>query len=91
MPTYVYENCLTGQLEERVCPVAERDNVQTHLRRVCVPSSVGYANATHLREPGADVAVPKAFRDLELSGKSVKQIERGTGFSRDAIRRIWRF
>jgi len=91
MPIYEYRDMKTGLIEERFATVERRDCVPPHLQRITVPRSVGYANASHLREPGAAVDVPKAFRDYELSGKSPKQIEKESGFSREAIRRIWKF
>jgi len=91
MPIYQFRDRRTGEIREEFRHVADRDNSPPGFERVTVPQTVGYANASHLREPGAAVDVPKAFRDYELSGKSPKQIERESGFSRDAIRRIWKF
>lgn len=91
MPCYQYTNTLTGQTEEHFRKVSDRDNVPPHLVRITVPQKVGYANSSHLREPGAKADVPKAFREYELSGASPAQIERETGFSRDKIRRVWDF
>lgn len=91
MPLYQYRNCITGKIEEIFKRIADRDDVPGHLTRITVPQTVGYANSSHLREPGADEAVPKAFRQYEEQGASVRQIERETGFSRDHIRKIWNF
>lgn len=91
MPLYQYRNTKTGQVEEMFRPVSGRDDVPSHLERVTVPQTVGYANSSHLREPGVQTDVPKAFRDYEASGVNWRTIEKETGFKRDSIRRIHRF
>lgn len=91
MPTYVFEHKTTGQLIELVLPIADRDKAPKGYKRITVPFKVGYANASHLREPGVDVAVPKAFREIEQGGTSAREIARQTGFSVDHIRRVFNF
>lgn len=92
MPTYQYRNRETGDLEERVLPVARRDCVPAHLERITVPVRVVTRAGPGLPDPvSAVAAVPKAFREYELSGASPRQIERETGFSREHIRRVWDF
>jgi hypothetical protein len=91
MPIYQFRNLKTGLVEEHFRSVARRDCVEPHLQRVTVPQRVGFANASHLREPGAQADVPKAFREYELGGADVHKIERETGFKRESIRRIWNF
>lgn len=91
MPIYEYTNARTGEIEEHFRPINRRDCVDPHLKRINVPRHIGYANHSGLREPGAFTDVPKAFRDYELSGKTTKQIEKETGFTRDKIRSVWNF
>lgn len=91
MPIYQFTNLRTGKLEEHFRSIERRDCVEPHLKRITVPATIGYANHSGLREPGADVSVPAAFRQYEEQGKSVKQIEKETGFSREHIRKVWDF
>lgn len=91
MPIYVYEEKTTGKTVELFRPVAQRDVVPANLRRIMVPQTIGYANSSHLREPGVQTDVPKAFRDYEASGVNWRTIEKETGFSRDRIRSIHNF
>ncbi len=89
MPTYIYENTLTGERIERNVPVAKRDDQPWPLKRIEVPPRVGFI--TKAIDPGcADASVPRAFREYELTAGASK-IVKETGFSVDHIRKTWAF
>lgn len=91
MPIYQYRDQM-GRVVELRRAVAERDDVPANLRRVTVPARVGLCGSlAPICPTDADAAVPRAFREYELSGKSAGAIEKETGFSRDHIRRVWNF
>ena len=90
MPTYQYMNHKTGVIEEHWVPIDQRDDVPDHLERILVPERIGCLLGK-VEPHTAASSVPKAFRELELSGVDCRTIERQSGFSRDHIRRTWNF
>lgn len=47
---------------------------------------------TRAKDPtSADVAVPRAFRQLEQSGMPMREIERQSGFKAKQIKKVWKF
>ena len=88
MPLYQFEDTRTGNLVELERPVAQRDCVPKHLKRVQVPTFAIHLG--RLDPAGADVAVPRALKQLEAGGKSASQIAKETGFSVPALKRIWK-
>jgi len=89
MPTYLYEEQKTGRTVELFRRIEERDEVPPALRRIqCAPA---------FRKPGgtpdptsADVAVPRAFRQLEQT-VGAAEIARQSGFSVKKIKSVWNF
>lgn len=94
MPLYEYEN-VAGERIEAERTIAERDNCPGGFTRVITaparPRRGGPGLFTgRARDPGeADLAVPRAFRNIELDGTRREVIERGTGFSVQQIKRTW--
>lgn len=87
MPLYEYEDLANGGTVELCRPVAGRDDVPGHLRRITVPRRLGVLLGA-VAESDADRAVPKAFRELEQT-MPAREIARQTGFSVDHIKRVW--
>lgn len=86
MPLYEYYNCETGQMEERLLPLSERDNVPGHLRRV-PPSRLGYV-AQQRPLPSFDQKNQTALAKLENSiGR--QELERQSGYSTRALQEVW--
>lgn len=92
MPVYQYENPTTGEVIEELRTIAARDLAPKGFARITVPVrlAIGGTSSTPICETDAEAAVPRAFRQLEET-KSWRAIEKGTGFSRDHIRRVWDF
>lgn len=91
MPLYEYEDVKTGQRVELWRHVDDRDRVDKGLRRV-IPLATGRGLFTgRAKDPtSADVAVPRAFRELEQTMPR-EQIERQSGFSVGQIKKVWDF
>lgn len=89
MPVYQYENPATGEVVEELRTIAARDMAPEGFKRITVPVRVAFAGTT-ICETDPEAAVPRAFRQLEET-KDWRSIEKGTGFSRDHIRRVWDF
>lgn len=93
--TYVYEND-AGERLELQRTVAERDNCPRGFRRVMVsPARPRGGPPTHglftggARDPGeADLAVPRAFKELEQT-MPADRIAREAGFSVNYIKDAW--
>jgi hypothetical protein len=89
MPLYEYDDLNTGRRVELVLPVNRRDNAGPNLRRVTCPQRVCVTPGAIADPHSADGMMPRAFKDLESSGVSAREIERQSGFSREQIKRIW--
>lgn len=86
MPTYQYEDTRTGQLVDLQKPVAERDQVPAHLKRITAPRSVRVLGSRDPSEP--EQAVPRALRQMEEK-MPAHEIVRESGFTVEQYKRIW--
>lgn len=88
MPVYEYDDTVTGRVILLSRPVAERDAVAAGLKRRQVPSAVHFI--TGAPDPtGPDCAIPKALKELEQT-QDHRKIAKGTGFSTQAMKEIWK-
>jgi hypothetical protein len=90
MPLYEYHNSHTGQITCRILPVAKRDCVPPHLKRITVPD--GVSTPRGVPNPGdVDEGMRRALRDLECRQPSqhFDKFERDHGFSKAHLKKVW--
>ncbi len=89
MPVYQYEDTRNGGVVELCKPVAERDNVPPHLKRITVPQRVAVHGTTSApRDPAcATTQVPNALKSL--SNTQVNEMVRESGFSVGKFKEVW--
>lgn len=90
MPLYEYEEIATGNRIELFRTVEQRDQVPENLRRVVSLSGRGPFTGSLPDPRSADVAVPRAFRQLEAT-QPRDRIERECGFTVKQLKRTWNF
>lgn len=90
MPLYEYEDAATGERVELFRPIARRDCVPEGLRRVVSLTGRGPFTGRARDPQCADVAVPRAFKELEQTMPRA-QIERESGFNTRQIKQAWDF
>lgn len=91
MPIYEFEDVRTGERVELFRTVARRDEVPKGLRRVISLTGRGPFTGQAIDPSSAAAAVPRAFRQVELSGIPREKIERDSGFSVRDIKNTWQF
>lgn len=85
MPLYEYLNHHTGQIELHLRSVAQRDSVPPHLRRVAIPSGVGFSLA---QPPSQSESTLRAFYKAEEK-QGLAALEREGGFKAKELKEIW--
>jgi hypothetical protein len=87
MPVYQYQDRESGAVQDLLKPVAERDNVPPHLKRITVPARLVVVGAA--ADPDdIDTRAARGFRQLEDT-MPAREIARQSGFSVDHIRKTW--
>lgn len=87
MPLYQYENTRTGETVELSRSVAQRHKVPNHLKLILVAGHGGLNKGT-LWEQDADIAVPRALKQLEAQ-HGASEIARRTGWSINHLQKTW--
>ncbi|MEW6303499.1 MAG: hypothetical protein AB1705_08520 [Verrucomicrobiota bacterium] len=87
MPLYEYVDTRTGNTVELIKPVAQRDQVPSHLRRVTVPRRLHVTFGAPW-EMDVDVQMPKGLRQME-ERIGVGRMERESGFTAKQLKQIW--
>lgn len=88
MPLYLYEDSRSGKVVELILPMARRDDVPSHLRRMMTCPAVAPCKGELQQRSEQRTHALQGFREVEEKvGRT--EIERLTGFSAKQIRRIW--
>jgi hypothetical protein len=90
MPIYEYEEVTTGKRIELFQPVSRRNHAPDGFRRVISTCPGGLFTGRAADPTSADVAVPRAFKQLEQTMPR-DRIERDCGFSAKELKRVWKF
>jgi hypothetical protein len=86
MPIYEYQNLKTGQVELHFNSVARRDCMGPHLRRIQVPSGVGFCGLACAPRQSSEVMA--GFKAVEEKF-GINEIRRQTGLSAEKIKEVW--
>ena len=86
MPFYSYRDTKTGAEIELYRPVAARDDVPSHLRRL-PPQRLGYVYEQR-KAPTTDDRVRKELAKLEDT-VGARELERGSGYSMRELKEVW--
>jgi hypothetical protein len=88
MPFYCYEDVETGEQVSLFRHVADRNNVPANLKLIIVPGHGGPVFKSP--DPSSvDVAVPRAYRQLEQT-MPASEIIKNSSFTTNDIKRIWK-